>query len=214
MTAHRMSKVASMLFPAKVVGGEYVNSTIELNRRGDLTLRSQGFRRTPNLTIEAVASWEELFPEARGATAAVRNIGEAVSRAGLPGPFGKAAAAAVASTVDAVRGSVHTVRIDWTDGKQSVIQLPDRLFQHLAIVLKDCMIASEPPEPQPSEPAEVAPIAGVISQIGQIAQLAGVVPTGRPDVTEQIAKLAALRDQGVLTDEEFAAKKTELLSRI
>ena len=34
------------------------------------------------------------------------------------------------------------------------------------------------------------------------------------DVTEQIAKLAELRDQGALTNEEFEAKKAELLSRL
>jgi hypothetical protein len=39
-------------------------------------------------------------------------------------------------------------------------------------------------------------------------------PTEAVDVPEQIAKLAALRDQGVLTNEEFGAKKTELLSRL
>jgi Short C-terminal domain len=32
-----------------------------------------------------------------------------------------------------------------------------------------------------------------------------------PDPIEQIKQLAALRDQGVLTDEEFAAQKTKLL---
>jgi hypothetical protein len=49
--------------------------------------------------------------------------------------------------------------------------------------------------------------------IGQIAQLAGVT-SAQPDVTEQIAKLAALRDQGALTEDEFATKKAELLGRI
>jgi len=34
------------------------------------------------------------------------------------------------------------------------------------------------------------------------------------DVTEQIRKLGELHDQGVLTDEEFEAKKRELLSRL
>lgn len=34
-------------------------------------------------------------------------------------------------------------------------------------------------------------------------------PSG--DVTEQIRKLAELRDQGILTDEEFSAKKAQLL---
>ena len=35
-----------------------------------------------------------------------------------------------------------------------------------------------------------------------------------PDVADQIAKLASLRDQGALTSEEFEAKKTELLDRM
>jgi hypothetical protein len=34
------------------------------------------------------------------------------------------------------------------------------------------------------------------------------------DIPEQIRKLAALRDDGVLTDEEFAAKKAELLAKM
>jgi uncharacterized membrane protein YeaQ/YmgE (transglycosylase-associated protein family) len=37
---------------------------------------------------------------------------------------------------------------------------------------------------------------------------------GYDDVTEQIRKLGELREQGVLTDDEFQAKKTELLSRL
>jgi hypothetical protein len=33
-------------------------------------------------------------------------------------------------------------------------------------------------------------------------------------IVDQIRKLAGLREEGLLTDEEFSAKKTELLSRI
>ncbi|MDR5691837.1 SHOCT domain-containing protein [Agromyces indicus] len=33
-------------------------------------------------------------------------------------------------------------------------------------------------------------------------------------MTEQLTKLASLRDAGILTDEEFLAKKTELLARL
>jgi hypothetical protein len=47
--------------------------------------------------------------------------------------------------------------------------------------------------------------------IEQLARLAGA--STAPDVTEQIAKLAELRDQGALTEDEFAAKKAELLGR-
>jgi hypothetical protein len=34
------------------------------------------------------------------------------------------------------------------------------------------------------------------------------------DVLEQIRKLGELRDAGILTEEEFAAKKTELMGRL
>ncbi len=34
------------------------------------------------------------------------------------------------------------------------------------------------------------------------------------DVTDQLHKLAALRDAGVLTEQEFASKKAELLARL
>lgn len=48
-----------------------------------------------------------------------------------------------------------------------------------------------------------------------------ILQAGRPaaasiapqiDVADQLAKLAALRDQGILSDEEFAARKAKLLS--
>jgi Short C-terminal domain len=35
--------------------------------------------------------------------------------------------------------------------------------------------------------------------------------SARVDVADQLRKLAELRDQGVLTDDEFAAQKTKLL---
>jgi hypothetical protein len=40
----------------------------------------------------------------------------------------------------------------------------------------------------------------------------GIAPA--PDAADQLAKLAALRDQGILTDEEFTAKKAQLLERM
>ena len=43
---------------------------------------------------------------------------------------------------------------------------------------------------------------------------AAAVPVATPDVADQIAKLATLRDQGAITTEEFEAKKAELLDRM
>ena len=37
---------------------------------------------------------------------------------------------------------------------------------------------------------------------------------GEPDIPEQIKKLAELRDQKLITDEEFEAKKAQLLDRL
>ena len=36
----------------------------------------------------------------------------------------------------------------------------------------------------------------------------------QPDIADQIEKLAQLRDKGIITEEEFQAKKTDLLSRM
>jgi hypothetical protein len=124
----------------------------------------------------------------------------------------------------------HTVRVDWVDGKQSLIELPDKLFQHLAIVLKDCRIATAVPAPEPPAPEAPAPqpppppsvvetLAKEASQLIRSTtesrrQRTDAAPAAQPDVTEQIAKLAVLRDQGALTEDEFVAKKAELLDPI
>jgi hypothetical protein len=50
---------------------------------------------------------------------------------------------------------------------------------------------SAPPEEAPAPQAPAAPAA--------------------PDMTEELQKLAHLKEQGILTDEEFAAKKKQIL---
>jgi hypothetical protein len=195
----------------KVVGGEYMNATISPNRKGELAL-NLGFKRTPNLTGDAVGAWQEILPEKRGgASGAVSKMGQAVARVSLPGVGGKAAAAAFDSAVELAMTAPHTIRVDWIDGKVSLIQLPDKLFQHLAILLKDRQIPTEQPAAAAAPVTSAPP--GMIEQIAKLAGV-GVAPAAQPDVTDQIAKLAALRDQGALTEEEFAAKKAELLDRI
>lgn len=56
---------------------------------------------------------------------------------------------------------------------------------------------------------EQAFVAHVRDRIGKKSS----APTGN-DVASQIQKLASLRDAGILTEEEFAAKKTEMLARL
>ena len=208
----------------KVVGGHFMNATIDTNRKGELALLlpelGAAFKRRPTLTADTVVAWEEIISETRGgAASAISNVGQAVARAALPGVVGKATSAAVGSAADLV-GAPHTVRVEWVDGNQSLIRLPDKLFQHLAILLKDCQIATAVPAPKPPPPPGVVEsLAKEASQLIRSTsesrrQLAGAAPAAEPDVTEQIAKLAALRDQGALTEDEFAAKKAELLGRM
>jgi uncharacterized membrane protein YdbT with pleckstrin-like domain len=60
--------------------------------------------------------------------------------------------------------------------------------------------------------------ANAMRQAAWHREVAGTAPAAAaaapPDVTEQIAKLAGLRDQGHITPEEYEAKKAELLDRM
>ena len=58
--------------------------------------------------------------------------------------------------------------------------------------------------------------AAILRALVAEAQQAGQAATSAtvPDVTDQLRKLGELRDAGIVTEEEFAAKKAELLSRL
>jgi hypothetical protein len=60
----------------------------------------------------------------------------------------------------------------------------------------------EPPKPAPSAVAVAAPSAAPAKQVAM------------DDIFTMIERLAELRQKDILTEEEFAAKKTELLSRL
>jgi hypothetical protein len=69
-------------------------------------------------------------------------------------------------------------------------------------------------EPSPPRPVTsgAEPVAAAEPRREPAAQ-AGAMSAG-DDVIDKIERLAALRQKGILTDEEFAAKKAELLSRL
>lgn len=60
------------------------------------------------------------------------------------------------------------------------------------------------PTPPPAAPESVAPPAPAPTN----------APGAAPDLTAQLQQLAALRDAGILTEEEFTAKKADILSRM
>jgi len=58
-------------------------------------------------------------------------------------------------------------------------------------------------------------ILGLASSVIQRGALgAAAAPPAQQDVVEQIEKLASLHAAGILTDEEFAVKKAQLLDRL
>jgi hypothetical protein len=154
-------------------------------------------------------------------------MGKAAAGVALPGRFGRAASAAVGAAFDSKKPD-HHVRVVWADGKQSLLKLPDALFTHLELILAELRIPNAEliPLSSPGNDDEQLTIvdktfdlvSGIVKdRFPTKAQAPAEVtanPAAQVDVADQLHKLASLRDAGILTDEEFAAKKAELLSRL
>lgn len=206
----------------RVVGGDYkgANVSTPLGR----TLVVQAGLKFRKLTPENVAEWDEVVTDGKGNPVAA--VSKAVAGAVLPGQLGKAASVAVGATFDAM-GSSHVVRVDWADGKRSLIKLPDGMFKHFELVLENQRALPTEPSPGQVVPApEEKPtvteqaftlVSGIIKDrlpMQTKTPLTDLAPVTTPDVTEMISKLASLREAGILTDDEFSAKKAELLARL
>ena len=77
----------------------------------------------------------------------------------LPGVMGKLASAALDTTLASAARPGRTVRVDGSDGKQSLIRLPEKLFTHSALELKDRQSAAPAaPAPDPSPRAPGVPV--------------------------------------------------------
>ena len=51
-------------------------------------------------------------------------------------------------------------------------------------------------------------------QVAAVEEAASKEPPATPDIAKQLQQLQQLREQGILTEDEFTAKKTQLLDRI
>ena len=95
---------------------------------------------------------------------------------------------------------------------------PDPAFQEAPAEPPVQPAPNVPPAPEPAAAAASAP-AAAHQDWGGTEQPRPPRPTaltegGEAEILATIERLAKLRDLGALTEEEFAAKKTELLSRI
>lgn len=205
----------------RVVGGHLSSGAVvaggsgPFSKNSDLSIQhvSNPFKRQ-RINAETIIEWEELATKEGVAGA----MGRAAATAAIPGRVGRA----VGAGLGAVVSSGHTVRVTWAaDGKQSIIELPEKQFMIFSVLLKDRQIATdlskkvelEAPPARPAATERIADLAfSVLSRSRQDAPVANASPA--QDVTEQIAKLAALHAQGILTDIEFSEKKAELLQRL
>lgn len=187
------------------------------------TLLVQAGLKFRKLTPDNVAEWDEVVTE--GKSNPVGAVSKAVAGAVLPGHIGKAASAAVGATFDAM-GSSHVVRVNWADGRRSMIKLPDGMFKHFELVLENQRALPTEPSPGQVVPGPVEKptvteqafslVSGIIKDrlpAPTKTPPSDQAPITTPDVMEMISKLASLREAGILTDEEFSAKKSELLAR-
>lgn len=210
----------------RVVGGAFLNSSVTTATFGSDLVVQTGFKGR-KLTAENVRSWADIPVESNGG--AISAVGKAAAGAVLPGRFGKAASAAVGAALDSKKPP-HTVRVDWVDGTQSLIKLPDALFTHFALVLAELRVAGPEPAPAAVESAPAQPtvteqafslVSDLVKDRFPARNASSPIAIEQPpaqavpvDVAEQLMKLASLRDAGILTDEEFLAKKSELLARL
>lgn len=103
----------------------------------------------------------------------------------LLGPVGLLAAAT------AKKKGIHTIAIQFKDGKKSVIEVDEKIYKQ---VIRFCAGCSQQNEVHTSNTNDS--------------------PNIQQDIPDQIKKLAELKDQGILTEEEFNQKKTELLLKM
>jgi len=214
-----------MAMNGRVIGGSYLNSAVSVLPIGSGLVIQAGFK-WRKLDPEHVEQWEDVTPE--GGTSTIGVVGQAVAGALMPKFLGKGASAAVGAAVDAKMRPPHTIRIDWVDGKQSLLKIPDELFTHMELLLRERRAeptldvverrTSVPEQPERSGQASLgeqafAFVSGIVADRLSDGGPAAV-DSVQNDVEGQLRRLAALRDEGILTEEEFAAKKASLLSQL
>ncbi|UIN31887.1 SHOCT domain-containing protein [Microbacterium binotii] len=87
-----------------------------------------------------------------------------------------------------------------TSGNTIDMRIAHKEAEQVRTVLMQLISGSHPSQPQLSEAA--------------VPSFAAASVSSSPDIAAQLTQLASLRDAGILTEDEFKAKKTELLSRL
>ena len=106
-----------------------------------------------------------------------------------------------------------------TDGLTFSSQFGTYRPSDLPVISVDGMAPSQPepaPAPQPTYDTQPEPVPAMEMQPSHAPEPVQAMQqaSAEGDILDQIERMGALRDRGILTDEEFSAKKSELLSRL
>lgn len=103
----------------QVIGGDYKGKIV--TRSGDKAILSTGFLSSLPLTRENVAEYEVLDEKSRKSASSA--VGRAAVGAFFLGPVGLAAGLSAKSK------GIHTVAIQFTDGKKSLLEVDDKIYK-------------------------------------------------------------------------------------
>ena len=112
-----------------VTAGDYRNRAIEMNWRGKVYIRNGlfGFGKKIFLNRDTVASYEVVGEESR--TSATSAVARGAIGAALLGPVG------IAAALSARKKGIHTVAVQFKDGKRSMIEVDGKIFVELTRLL-------------------------------------------------------------------------------
>jgi hypothetical protein len=101
----------------------------------------------------------------------------------------------------AAKKTQHTCYVTvTTDEGDAIFEVPKMSAPQMQAKLMPALTWLAQRNPQPAQPMEWTPVAAVSTPAAHAVSVA-----------DELVKLAALRDQGVLSDDEFAAQKAKLL---
>ena len=157
-----------------------------------------------------MTAWEELKVE-KGAAKVISSVAGTI----LPRGIGKTLGATLSASVSLG----HTVKVLWVSGEESVIELPEKLFMILKNLLADIEVKNEvqtSEEPSETKSSLADQLVDLASRVIPNKNPAQSLPdeSAQPDVIAQLERLSTLRNQGVLSEEEFDVLKAELLNRL
>jgi len=147
---------------------------------------------------DTVESYEVIGADSNVSTASAATRG-AVGYA-LLGPLG------IAAALTAKKKGIHTIAINFTDGKNCVIETDNNMYQSITSILMKIKKSNEAKQ-QVIEQQMVAQ-----QQPAQFQAQPTIVQQSNISVADEIMKFKELLDGGVISQEEFDTKKKQLLN--